>query len=315
MEKRNLTKSSMSAAGHDAPDPLFVQLFSIFPRCNLTEEQQTLVDNLRMTSGTLGAETDTEYYQEISAYPEFSDMPRKLEIVNVLPFSNHDNTHLMSFAAFYAFLFIVGTCGNASIIAIINHLRETSRKAKDNSTMIYIWVLCLVDFAAMLPLPMTIMDQVLGFWMFGTAACKLFRLLEHIGKIFSTFILVALSVDRYFAVCHPVYTQIRAKRTVYGILLSLFALTFTLLGPMLYYAHSKELILRQKVNEHTQQLIQMRIFKCVDNLNDKLFVVFTLYIFVLAYVAPLLLMVRNVVSIRENASDYLIKICLDSFSP
>ena len=45
--------------------------------------------------------------------------------------------------------------------------------------------------------------QILGFWMFGTVACKLFRCLEHVGKIFSTFILVAFSADRYLAVCHP----------------------------------------------------------------------------------------------------------------
>lgn len=42
----------------------------------------------------------------------------------VLPFSNHDDNSLMSIAAFYAFLFIFGTCGNAAILAVLHHVRS-----------------------------------------------------------------------------------------------------------------------------------------------------------------------------------------------
>lgn len=91
--------------------------------------------------------------------------------------------------------------------------------------------------------------------MFDTFACKLFRLLEHIGKIFSTFILVAFSIDRYCAVCHPlqvlvldirtfnltefIQVRVRNQRTVFIFLGIMFLVTCGMLSPILLYAHSK----------------------------------------------------------------------------
>ncbi|RCN47269.1 hypothetical protein ANCCAN_06711 [Ancylostoma caninum] len=160
-------------------------------------------------------------------------------VVYTLPLSNHDNGSLMAIASFYALLFILGTCGNAAILAVVYHVKASESRSKHNTTLIYICVLCIVDFLSMLPLPMTIVDQILGFWMFGTFACKLFRLLEHIGKIFSTFILVAFSIDRYCAVCHPLQVRIRSPQTVYALLSTMFLFTCVLLFPILLRAHSK----------------------------------------------------------------------------
>ncbi|EJW74651.1 hypothetical protein WUBG_14441, partial [Wuchereria bancrofti] len=112
-----------------------------------------------------------------------------VKINYVLPFTNHDNIGLMAIASLYAFLFMLGTCGNAATLAVVFHVRSVDPRARQNATLTYICVLSIIDFISMLPLPMTITDQILGFWMFGTAICKLFRLFEHSGKIFSTLIL------------------------------------------------------------------------------------------------------------------------------
>ncbi|KAK6060642.1 7 transmembrane receptor, partial [Cooperia oncophora] len=145
----------------------------------------------------------------------------------------------MAIASFYALLFMLGTCGNAAILAVVHHVKASDSRSRHNTTLTYICILCIVDFLSMLPLPMTIIDQILGFWMFGTFACKLFRLLEHIGKIFSTFILVAFSIDRYCAVCHPLQVRVRNHQTVYILLSTMFLFTCILLFPILLYAHSK----------------------------------------------------------------------------
>ncbi|VDD88006.1 unnamed protein product [Enterobius vermicularis] len=130
----------------------------------------------------------------------------------------------MAIAGFYALLFILGTCGNSAILAVVHHVRGSDCRARHNTTLIYICVLSVVDFISMLPLPTTIIDQILGFWMFGTFTCKLFRLFEHIGKIFSTFILVCLSFDRYCAVCHPL--QVKKKIFFHDFFKSFFFLIF-----------------------------------------------------------------------------------------
>ncbi|KAK5980020.1 hypothetical protein GCK32_000121 [Trichostrongylus colubriformis] len=127
--------------------------------------------------------------------------------------------------------------------------------------------------------------------MFGTFACKLFRLLEHIGKIFSTFILVAFSIDRYCAVCHPLQVRVRNHRTVYTLLSAMFLFTCILLFPILLYAHSKELIIHEKFDVPQKTITRMHLYKCVDDLGDTLFIVFTLYCFLLAYLMPLLFMI------------------------
>ncbi|EYC20408.1 hypothetical protein Y032_0022g608 [Ancylostoma ceylanicum] len=247
------------------------------------------------------------HYSEQKFYENFS-------VLYTLPLSNHDNGSLMAIASFYALLFILGTCGNAAILAVAYYVKASDSRSKHNTTLIYICVLSIVDFLSMLPLPMTIVDQkhwlspptppeswkgtkykntntILGFWMFGTFACKLFRLLEHIGKIFSTFILVAFSIDRYCAVCHPLQVRIRNPQTVYALLSTMFLFTCVLLFPILLRAHSKELIIHEKFDLEQRTITKMHLYKCVDDLGDTLFVVFTLYCFLLAYLMPLLFMI------------------------
>ncbi|MFH4979784.1 hypothetical protein AB6A40_006493 [Gnathostoma spinigerum] len=154
-------------------------------------------------SNLTGASSADHYYVEGSP-SEFDPIdPSKVTVNYILPLSNHENKGLMAIASLYAFLFMLGTCGNSAILAVVHHVKSTSKQARHNTTLTYICILSVVDFISMLPLPMTIVDQILGFWMFGTFACKVFRLFEHIGKVFSTFILVCFSIHRYCAVCHP----------------------------------------------------------------------------------------------------------------
>ncbi|KAK6032682.1 7 transmembrane receptor [Ostertagia ostertagi] len=217
-------------------------------------------------------------YFDYSLYENFS-------VVYALPLSNHDNGSLMAIASFYALLFMLGTCGNAAILAVVHHVKASDSEIKAQHN------LNLHMHTIMLPLPMTIIDQILGFWMFGTFACKLFRLLEHIGKIFSTFILVAFSIDRYCAVCHPLQIRVRNHQTVYILLSTMFLFTCILLFPILLYAHSKELIIHEKFDLPQKTITRMHLYKCVDDLGDTLFIVFTLYCFLLAYLMPLLFMI------------------------
>ncbi|UMM39440.1 hypothetical protein L5515_016502 [Caenorhabditis briggsae] len=242
-------------------------------------------DKMRIDTYAVGRKTmqQTESFKG-TIYENFT-------LVYALPLSNHDNSSLMLIAGFYALLFMFGTCGNAAILAVVHHVKGQDSRSRHNTTLTYICILSIVDFLSMLPIPMTIIDQILGFWMFDTFACKLFRLLEHIGKIFSTFILVAFSIDRYCAVCHPLRLAVRKQRFVFIFLTAMFVLTCVMLLPILIFAHSKELVMHEKFDLDQEVITRMHLYKCVDDLGRELFIIFTLYSFVLAYCLPLLLMI------------------------
>lgn len=172
--------------------------------------------------------------------------------------SNWDNNHVLVIALVYAVLFMVGICGNVSVITLIRHVHTDV--AYEN-TMIYVLFLCCVDFISMMPLPMTIVDQLLGFWMFGTTLCKLYRLLEHVGKILSTFVLAAMAFDRCVGVCYPHNAPGRSRMAVTTLLVTLSLVTLILLAPLLFFAASEEIVLHQAVLEDPLRLARVRIYK------------------------------------------------------
>ncbi|RCN47270.1 hypothetical protein ANCCAN_06712 [Ancylostoma caninum] len=53
----------------------------------------------------------------------------------------------------------------------------------------------------------------------------------------------------------------------------------------------KELIIHEKFDLERKTITKLHFYKCVDDLGDTLFIVFTLYCFLLAYLTPLLFMI------------------------
>ncbi|GMR33278.1 hypothetical protein PMAYCL1PPCAC_03473 [Pristionchus mayeri] len=206
---------------------------------------------------------------------------------------NSGRPFLMWIAAFYGMLFIIGTCGNVAILAIVHYVKNDNSKhrMRHNTTLTYLSVLCITDFLSMMPLPMTIMDQILGFWIFGSYACKLSRLLEHISKIFSNFILVAFSVDRYLAVCHPLRTNLRAPSKVYLILGAVFLISCSLVSPMIYNAKTKSFGMEQQYYNQTNTLVVLFCNKCVDDMPQQTFYAFIITAFIIAYFLPFCLLI------------------------
>ncbi|KAL3089204.1 hypothetical protein niasHT_021148 [Heterodera trifolii] len=207
-----------------------------------------------------------------------------LPVFDMFPLSNGDENHVILYALLYAVLFLVGVCGNVSVITLIRHLHVNS--SYDN-TMIYVLFLCCVDLASVVPLPMAIMDQLLGFWMFGTALCKVYRALEHVGRALSTFVLAAMAFDRFLRVCHPHKKTTRRMVLVQLCLLTL--LTFVLLSPLLVKSSSKELVLKEVLLENPYRLARVRIFKCMDHLEGTMLSVFISYMFIVGFFLPVLL--------------------------
>uniref|UniRef100_A0AC35TYN3 G_PROTEIN_RECEP_F1_2 domain-containing protein n=1 Tax=Rhabditophanes sp. KR3021 TaxID=114890 RepID=A0AC35TYN3_9BILA len=201
---------------------------------------------------------------------------------------------------FYSACFLIGICGNSSIMTIIHNVltkRAGSRyvhKQKDY-TIFYIGSLCVVDFVMLLSLPTCISDIVIGFWMFGTWICKLHHVCSSLGRVVSTFIITAMSFDRYIAVCHPLKSSFRSKKCVMVIVFSVSSIALILLSPLLGYAESVE-ILHKQTDRYDPQLdvynvTRIRFYKCTDNMPPEVILFFTLSTFILGYAIPLILIV------------------------
>lgn len=141
----------------------------------------------------------------------------KMEITDVLPPPNHENRQVLVMAGTYMLLFLLGTSGNVAVLTTIYHVARSNRGSLDN-TLIYVIVLSCVDFGVCVSLPFTVIDQILGFWMFGTVICKLHAVLENFGKILSSLIITVMSIDRYVSVCHSQRKWLRSRRLAITIL-------------------------------------------------------------------------------------------------
>jgi hypothetical protein len=64
--------------------------------------------------------------------------------------------------------------------------------------------LALADFLFSCTMPLWIAEIIYGnAWIFGNILCKFGTFLTMINFYGSTFFLVAISIDRYFAIVHP----------------------------------------------------------------------------------------------------------------
>ncbi|KAK0418334.1 hypothetical protein QR680_013504 [Steinernema hermaphroditum] len=214
----------------------------------------------------------------------------KMEITDVLPPPNHEDLQVLIMAVAYMLLFLLGTCGNVAVLTTIYHVIR-SRRANLDNTLIYVIVLSCVDFGVCLSLPFTVIDQILGFWMFGSVVCKLHAVLENFGKILSALILTAMSFDRYAGVCHPQKKWLRSSSLAVCILIGLAAYALVTLCPLLWSFTARELVLFEKETA-PNKVTRMRIEKCtMVNISSTVFTMFTIYEFVLCYCVPLCLVI------------------------
>ncbi|XGW15610.1 hypothetical protein V3C99_001233 [Haemonchus contortus] len=238
--------------------------------------------------------------------PSMIDMSKYTSVQDVLPPPNNEDLHVLIMAVSYLLLFLLGTCGNVAVLTTIYHVVRSSRATLDN-TLIYVIVLSCVDFGVCLSLPFTVIDQILGFWMFGTVPCKLHAVFENFGKILSALILTAMSFDRYAGVCHPQKKFLRSRKLAITILIGLAAYALITLCPLLWSFTSREIIMFARETGY-RKITRMKIEKCTVDIDSQMFTAFTIYQFVLCYCTPLILIAyfysKLLRKLREHARTF-----------
>uniref|UniRef100_A0AC35U044 G_PROTEIN_RECEP_F1_2 domain-containing protein n=1 Tax=Rhabditophanes sp. KR3021 TaxID=114890 RepID=A0AC35U044_9BILA len=232
-------------------------------------------------------------------------------------------------AVIYLICFIVGLCGNTSMLTMIwtsnkltNNIQHSSvvmkrrrssvgcRNGGDN-VRIYVIALCIIDTIMLLSLPSTIADSLVGFWMFGTLACKIHHVFSSVGRVASTFLITAMSVDRYIAIAKPHGLLGRTTKKNILIVFTLLFIAFLLLSPLLVYAESQKHVVQNKTMIEQNMTIVIRYYKCVDGMPENLLLWFTGSTFIIGYFIPMIaILVVNtklILKIRTHQREISVK--------
>uniref|UniRef100_A0A1I8FRB4 G_PROTEIN_RECEP_F1_2 domain-containing protein n=1 Tax=Macrostomum lignano TaxID=282301 RepID=A0A1I8FRB4_9PLAT len=131
-----------------------------------------------------------------------------------------DPLHLTAYTVMAAIM-AVGLAGNLIVLLVY------ARKKDGHAANVFILSLAVSDLiACCLVIPMSIAMEV-NDYMSSALACKLYYLLNCSGIPFSSMLMAAIAVERYFCICRPFLRAITVPRAK-AIVLSLGAVAFSL---------------------------------------------------------------------------------------
>ncbi|CAL4083265.1 unnamed protein product, partial [Meganyctiphanes norvegica] len=108
----------------------------------------------------------------------------------------------------YSVLFVFAAIGNLTVF--ISLFRSKSRKSRVNLMIGHLAVADLIVTFIMIPLE--IGWRFTTSWKAGNTACKVLLFARAFGLYSSSMVLVCISLDRYFAICHPLKVQDSKRR-------------------------------------------------------------------------------------------------------
>ncbi|KAK7929932.1 hypothetical protein WMY93_006327 [Mugilogobius chulae] len=165
--------------------------------------------------------------------------------------------------------------GNCIVIYTI--MKKTKCRAKQTVPDIFILNLSFVDLLFLLGMPFLI-HQLLGdgTWHFGGAMCTVITALDSNSQIVSTYILTAMTLDRYLATVHPIrFNYVRTQCVATSVIVLVWGLSVLTILPVWMYAGLMPL---------SDGLVACALL-LPDPINDTFW--FTLYQFFLAFAIPL----------------------------
>ncbi|XP_060833731.1 orexin receptor type 2-like [Rhopalosiphum padi] len=103
------------------------------------------------------------------------------------------------FIVMHSMVFVVGLIGNA-LVCVAVYRNRTMRTV----TNYFIVNLAVADFLVILIcLPPTVVWDVTETWFMGTLACKMVLYFQTVSVTVSVMTLTSISIDRWYAICHP----------------------------------------------------------------------------------------------------------------
>ncbi|XP_054277217.1 adipokinetic hormone/corazonin-related peptide receptor variant I-like [Macrosteles quadrilineatus] len=107
--------------------------------------------------------------------------------------------HVVSIV-FYSILFVFSAIGNITVLSIILRRRRNS-SSRINTMLMHLAIADLLVTFLMMPLEIVWAATVA--WWAGDVACRITAFFRIFGLYLSSFVLICISIDRYFAVLKP----------------------------------------------------------------------------------------------------------------
>lgn len=137
--------------------------------------------------------------------PNTTDQPNR---THQLPDELKFNNNALVVVIVYGVLFIIAAIGNLTVF--ITLVRGRHRKSRISLMITHLAIADL--FVTFIMIPLEIGWRLTTQWIAGNMACKFFLFLRAFGLYLSSNVLVCVSVDRYFAVLHPLRVNDARRR-------------------------------------------------------------------------------------------------------
>lgn len=152
-------------------------------------------------------------------------------------------------AGLYSILAITGLVGNFWVfITVLGQLfacmnprtrnqMESGRRRMilpgvQSSACIYLLMLSIVDLISFISVPFLAIDIIQSKWPYDKYLCKLLYTCEGVNKSLSPWVLTALSIDRYIAVCRPNLIWMRQSKFALCVLLVCILFSSLFIAPI-----------------------------------------------------------------------------------
>ncbi|OCT96762.1 cholecystokinin receptor type A [Xenopus laevis] len=133
----------------------------------------------------------------------------------------------------YSLIFLLSVLGNSLVIAVL--IRNKRMRTVTN-----IFLLSLAGSDLMLCLfcmPFTLIPNLLRDFIFGSAICKAATYFMGISVSVSTFNLVAISLERYSAICKPLQSRVwQTKSHALKVIAATWCISFAIMSPYPIYS-------------------------------------------------------------------------------
>ncbi|XP_078659879.1 neuropeptide FF receptor 2-like [Branchiostoma floridae x Branchiostoma belcheri] len=117
------------------------------------------------------------------------------------------------FVISYFVVFAMCVVGNVLVCFVVLKIPRMR-----NVTNFFILNLSVSDLlVAVFCMPFTLVDNIIRGWPFGNVMCKLTPAVQIVSVTASVFTLVAIALDRYYAIIYPTEPKFTIKRTMYVI--------------------------------------------------------------------------------------------------
>lgn len=197
----------------------------------------------------------------------------------------------LTLCVLYGILFCFGIVGNLWVVSVVMYILKSFRccLAQNQNIFLYILSLSIVDAMVLMTLPMLVCDIYFVRWIFGGYLCKMYWMIESVNKIMSKFILTAMSFDRFLAVCKPNRQHcIRTSKGTGVVLLFIAVIVVISMYPV--YVHAQEIFFDEVYLLNNQTITSHRS-KCVLHMSDDLTLSFTVYLFIVGFCIPSVLII------------------------